>query len=225
MNADLDVLQARLAYQFSDSAYLKTALTHRSAHHDNNERLEFLGDAILGQVIARALYERFPDAREGKLTRMRAKLVRGDTLSDIAEEIEVQAYLILGEGELKAGGRQRRSIRADALEAIFGAICLDADFQDARRVILSLYKSRLAEANPNIEKDPKTLLQEAVQKQGKALPEYRILSKSGQAHDLDFVVECRLKDLGLSETARGKSRRSAEQSAAEKILARIDQSR
>jgi len=222
MSADLDVLQARLAYQFNDTAYLKTALTHRSAHHDNNERLEFLGDAILGQVIARALYERFPDAREGKLTRMRAKLVRGDTLSDIAEEIEVQAYLILGEGELKAGGRQRRSIRADALEAIFGAICLDADFQDARQVIISLYKSRLAEANPNIEKDPKTLLQEAVQKQGKALPEYRILSKSGQAHDLDFVVECRLKDLGLSETASGKSRRSAEQSAAEKILARLD---
>jgi ribonuclease-3 len=221
VSADLDSLQARLAYQFSDLAYLKTALTHRSAHHNNNERLEFLGDAVLGQVIARALYERFPDAREGKLTRMRAKLVRGDTLSDIAEEIEVQVYLILGEGEVKAGGRQRSSIRADALEAIFGAICLDAEFQDARQVILSLYKSRLAEANPNIEKDPKTLLQEAVQKQGKALPEYRILSKSGQAHDLDFVVECRLKDLGLSETARGKSRRSAEQSAAEKILARV----
>jgi len=221
MNADLDRLQARLAYQFNDTAFLTTALTHRSAHHNNNERLEFLGDAVLGQVIARALYERFPGAREGKLTRMRAKLVRGDTLSDIAEEIEVQANLILGEGELKAGGRQRSSIRADALEAVFGAICLDADFQDARRVILSLYKTRLSEANPNIEKDPKTLLQEAVQKQGKALPEYQILSKSGQAHDLNFVVECRLKDLGLSETARGKSRRSAEQSAAEKILARI----
>jgi len=224
MSVDLDVLQARLAYHFNDTEHLKTALTHRSAHQNNNERLEFLGDAVLGQVIARALFERFPDAREGKLTRMRAKLVRGDTLSDIAEEIEVQAYLILGEGELKAGGRQRRSIRADALEAIFGAICLDADFQDARQVILSLYKSRLAETNPDIEKDPKTLLQEAVQKQGMVLPEYRILSKSGQAHDLDFVVECHLKDLGLSETARGKSRRGAEQSAAENILTRIDRS-
>lgn len=221
MKTGLAKLQARIDYQFSDPEHLQTALTHRSADKNNNERLEFLGDAVLGQVIARALFERFPDAREGKLTRMRAKLVRGDTLSEIAEEIELQAQLILGEGELKAGGRQRRSIRADALEAVFGSICLDADFQAVRRVILNLYESRLAEANPDIEKDPKTLLQEAVQKQGKALPEYRILSKSGQAHDLDFMVECHLKDLGITETAKGKSRRNAEQKAAEKVLRRF----
>ncbi len=221
MSRGLVKLQARLGFQFKELALLQTALTHRSAHHNNNERLEFLGDAVLGQVIARALYERFPDAREGKLTRMRAKLVRGVTLSEIADEIGVQAFLILGEGELKAGGRQRRSIRADALEAIFGAICLDSDFYEVRRVILSLFQSRLAEANPDIEKDPKTLLQEAVQKRGKALPEYRILSKSGQAHDLDFVVECRVSDLNLIETAKGKSRRSAEQTAAEKVLQKM----
>lgn len=221
MSVDLGKLQARLGFTFKDLTHLKMALTHRSAHHNNNERLEFLGDAVLGQVIARALFERFPDAREGKLTRMRAKLVRGVTLSEIAGEIEVQEFLTLGEGELKAGGRQRRSIRADALEAIFGAICLDAGFREVRKVILNLFESRLAEANPDIEKDPKTLLQEAVQKQGRALPEYRILSKSGQAHDLDFVVECRLKELGLVETAKGKSRRSAEQTAAEKMLQKI----
>lgn len=221
MSLDLEPLQARIQYQFAELTYLTTALTHRSAHYSNNERLEFLGDAVLGQVIARALFDRFPDAREGKLTRMRAKLVRGGTLSEIAEEIGLQAYLILGEGELKAGGRQRHSIRADALEALFGAICLDSGFDDARQVILSLFQSRLAEANPNIEKDPKTLLQEAVQKRGSVLPEYRILSKTGRAHDLDFVVQCRLIDMDLSEIASGKSRRDAEQAAAAKILANI----
>lgn len=222
MRTGLSKLQSRIGYHFSDPAHLETALTHRSAHHNNNERLEFLGDAVLGQVIARALFERFPDAREGKLTRMRAKLVRGDTLSEIAEEIDIQPNLILGEGELKAGGRQRSSIRADTLEAIFGAICLDADFQKVRAVILKLYESRLAEANPDIEKDPKTLLQEAVQKQGRALPEYQILSRTGQAHDLNFLVECRLTAPDLTATARGKSRRNAEQSAAQKILSRIN---
>ncbi|MCP4010968.1 MAG: ribonuclease III [Proteobacteria bacterium] len=223
MSTGLRKLQARLGYLFDDSRYLEMALTHRSAHKNNNERLEFLGDAVLGLVIARALFERFPDAREGKLTRMRARLVRGDTLSEIAEEIEVQTHLILGEGELKAGGRQRSSIRADALEAIFGAIYLDADSQKVREVILKLYESRLAEANPDIEKDPKTLLQEAVQKQGKALPEYQILSKSGQAHDLEFMVECRLRDMDIAETAKGKSRRNAEQTAAQRMLAKINQ--
>ena len=221
MKRSLDRLQERIGYRFKDVQHLRTALTHRSAQRDNNERLEFLGDAVLGMVIARALYDRFPDAREGKLTRMRAKLVRGDTLAEIAGEIEMQTDLNLGEGELKAGGRQRSSIRADALEALFGAICLDGGIEDARRVVLKLYRTRLQAANPDIEKDPKTLLQEAVQKQGKALPEYRILSKTGQAHDLNFEVECRLRDLDLAETARGKSRRGAEQAAAEKMLARI----
>jgi ribonuclease-3 len=222
MSDHLNKLQARLNYDFADIQHLEIALTHRSAHKNNNERLEFLGDAVLGQVIARALFDRFTEAREGKLTRMRARLVRGVTLSEIADEIGLQNYLTLGEGELKAGGRQRRSIRADALEAIFGAICLDGDFLNARKVILMLYQSRLEQANPNIEKDPKTLLQEALQKQGRALPEYRILSKSGRAHELDFKVECRLMEPGLVETADGKSRRSAEQSAAEKMLTRIN---
>ena len=221
MRDALRKLQERIDYRFEDIQHLKIALTHRSANHENNERHEFLGDAVLGLVIARALFERFPNAREGKLTRMRAKLVRGDTLSEIADEIEVQPCLVLGEGELKAGGRQRRSIRADALEAVFGAVYLDGEFESSRQVILRLYETRLAKANPDIQKDPKTLLQEAVQKRGQALPEYRILSRSGQAHDLDFKVECRLRDLDLVETAQGKSRRSAEQAAAEKILQRI----
>ena len=221
MNDNLITLQSCLNYTFNDVRYLEIALTHRSAHKNNNERLEFLGDAVLGQVIARALYDRFTAAREGKLTLMRTRLVRGTTLSDIADEVGVQNYLILGEGEIKVGGRQRRSIRADALEAIFGAIYLDGDFFNVRKVILMLFRSRLEQANPDIEKDPKTLLQETLQKQGRALPKYTILSKSGRAHELDFKVECRLMDPGLVETAHGKSRRSAEQSAAEKMLTRI----
>jgi len=218
---DYTRLQSSLQYQFEDLQHLTLALTHRSARHQNNERYEFLGDAVLGLVIARALFEKFPDSREGKLTRMRARLVRGETLSEIAEELDVQPFLILGEGELKAGGRQRSSIRADALEALFGAIYLDSDFVTVQSVILKLYTSRLAEANPDIQKDPKTLLQEAVQKMGKALPVYRILSKTGQPHDLCFKVESRLVDLDLVETAQGKSRRNAEQSAAEKLLKKL----
>lgn len=222
MNAGLRKLQNSLGYQFEDSRHLQLALTHRSARHENNERYEFLGDAVLGLVIARALFEKFPESREGKLTRMRAKLVRGVTLSEIADEIGVQPYLTLGEGELKAGGRQRSSIRADSLEAIFGAIYLDSDFRTVRDVILNLYKSRMDVANPDVQKDPKTLLQEAVQKIGKALPVYKIISKTGQAHDLCFKVECRLNDLELVETAQGKSRRSAEQAAAEILLRKLN---
>lgn len=218
MVVEIKQLQQRIGYHFVTNDHLKIALTHRSAKYDNNERYEFLGDAVLGMVIAGALFEQFPEAREGKLTRMRAKLVRGNTLAEIAGEIDLQAHLILGEGELKAGGRRRSSIRADAMEAIIGAIYLDSDFQSVSKVILSLYQSRLEEANPDIEKDPKTLLQEAVQKLGKSLPVYEILSKTGKAHDLDFVVECRLEDMNMRQTAEGKSRREAEQTAASKLL-------
>lgn len=219
MVADIQQLQQRIGYSFNDSDHLKIALTHRSAKYENNERYEFLGDAVLGVVIAYALFAQFPQAREGKLTRMRAKLVRGVTLAEIAKEIKVQDHLILGEGELKAGGRRRNSIRADTIEAILGAIYLDSDFQSVERVILTLYRTRLQHANPDIEKDPKTLLQEAVQKQGNALPAYKILSKTGKAHDLDFTVECHLEDMQLRQTATGKSRRQAEQAAASKLLA------
>lgn len=219
MVEDIRKLQQHLAYTFRDLAHLKTALTHRSAKYENNERYEYLGDAVLGMVIAHALFAQFPDAREGKLTRMRAKLVRGATLAEIAKELDIQACLILGEGELKAGGRRRNSIQADAVEAIIGAIYLDSDFKSVQKIILNLYQSRLKDANPDIEKDPKTLLQEAVQKQGKALPVYQIITKTGKAHDLDFVVECRLVDMSMTETAEGKSRRQAEQAAASKLLA------
>lgn len=218
MVEDIKKLQQRIAYTFRDIAHLKTAMTHRSAKYENNERYEFLGDAVLGVVIAHALFKQFPEAREGKLTRMRAKLVRGETLAEIANELDIQAYLILGEGELKAGGRRRKSIQADAMEAIIGAIYLDSDFISTQKVILNLYQSRLEHANPDIEKDPKTLLQEAVQKQGKALPVYQIITKTGKAHELNFLVECRLVDMSMTERATGKSRREAEQAAASKLL-------
>lgn len=221
MSTHFNLLQKQINYTFNDITLLKVALTHRSTCSNNNERYEFLGDAILGMIIANALFKQFPDAREGKLTRMRAKLVRGETLAEIARELDIQTHLILGEGELKAGGRRRKSIQADAMEAIIGAVFLDSNFDTVKEFILRLYQTRLENTNADIEKDPKTLLQEAVQKKGNALPVYKIISKSGKAHDLNFNIECHLPDLDLIETAVGKSRRSAEQIAASKLLERI----
>lgn len=222
MPLDTQKLQNRLGYQFADQAHLQLALTHRSARAENNERYEFLGDAVLGLVIAGDLFERFPDHREGKLTRMRSTLVRGDTLAKVADELSLQSCLILGSGELKAGGRKRASIRADALEAVLGAIYLDSDFETVRDVILRWFETRLESARPDIEKDPKTLLQETMQKRGLELPEYKIIHKTGHAHDLSFTVECRLTELGLTQTASDKSRRRAEQTAAKLILKQVN---
>lgn len=216
--SNIAALQQQLAYQFKDGRLLKAALTHRSCGRHNNERLEFLGDAVLGTVIARALYENFNTAKEGELTRMRARLVRGETLATIAHELALEQHLLISTGELKSGGRQRSSIRADALEAILGGIYLDSDFATVSRVILALFATRLRTLQPDIDKDAKTRLQEAMQQLNLPLPRYEIISQFGKLHDLSFTVQCTLNEPEQSFIAIGKSRRAAEQQAATNAL-------
>lgn len=207
-----------LRYSFQDQSLLIQALTHRSASSKHNERLEFLGDSVLGQVIAFQLYHRFPDASEGELSRMRASLVRENTLAEIAAELKLGDELHLGSGELKSGGFRRASILADALEAIFGAVYLDGGFAACEHMILGLYESRL-EALPDggTDKDPKTLLQEWLQARKLPLPNYELIASYGEAHAQTFHVSCVLES-GEASEGRGSSRRRAEQQAARKIL-------
>lgn len=196
-------------------------MTHRSsAGQPNNERLEFLGDALLNCVVALTLYERYPQASEGDLSRLRATLVKGDTLAGIAGELELGSCLHLGDGELKSGGYRRHSILADALEAVFGAVYLDSDFDTCRQRILHLYEPRLAALPPVSElKDPKTRLQEQLQAQQRSLPVYSVLAVDGEPHAQRFTIECTVED--LTTVAEGSSRRKAEQTAAREMLERI----
>lgn len=208
-----------IGHQFSDPALLRTALTHRSFGTPNNERLEFLGDGILDCVIAAALYHRFPDLPEGDLSRLRANLVRQETLHGLALTLDIGNHLRLGEGELKSGGASRPSILADALEALFGAVYLDAGFDAATDVIVRLYANLLASLKPGqFQKDAKTRLQEFLQGRKKALPRYQLLETSGAAHVQSFVVACEIDQPAIRTTGTGNSRRIAEQNAAEQAL-------
>lgn len=219
MSGELTILQDALGYHFKDTTLLTTALTHRSAASRNNERMEFLGDAVLGYLISSELYQRFPTATEGVLSRLRASLVKGETLADIATQLKFGDYLILGSGELKSGGFRRRSILADALEAVIGAIYLDSDMDAVRHRIMPLFKPRLEQCDPDaVIKDPKTRLQEYLQAHGNDLPEYSVLTVSGEAHKQTFQVECRLPALDIISTGEGSSRRKAEQQAAQHAL-------
>lgn len=213
-------LAKKLGYQFADLNLLQQALTHRSAGSRNNERLEFLGDAMLGFVIAAELYARHPQAREGELSRMRSSLVRRDTLAELAQELQISRYLRLGPGERKSGGHQRDSIIANALEAVFGAIYLDGGFASCRQCILSLYAEMLGEVpHPDTLKDPKTRLQEYLQACQLALPEYTVLEVTGNAHDQTFRVHCTVNaEEKLVTEGKAGSRRHAEQEAAMKML-------
>ena len=208
-----------LGYEFSDAALLERALTHKSAGAVNNERLEFLGDSILGFTITEALFQSEDNASEGTLTRLRALLVRGATLSEIARELKLGDVLRVGGGEARSGGHQRDSILADALEAVFGAVLLDGGRQQARTVILSLYATRLADL-PGLEelKDPKSQLQELLQGRGLGLPRYSLEKESGPPHARHFEVACAVPDLDVITRAEGTSLRNAEQAAAEKAL-------
>ena len=170
--SSLNALLKKLDYQFADPELLDRALSHRSCGARNNERLEFLGDSILNHVIAHELYLRYPAAREGELSRMRAALVKGETLAEVARELELGSYLRLGAGEMKSGGHRRDSILADTLEAIFGAVLLDQDEAQSRCLILKLFETRLSELAPGVAKDAKTRLQEYLQGRGQKLPEY-----------------------------------------------------
>ena len=212
-------LQRTLGYEFVKPELLLQALTHRSAANKHNERLEFLGDSILSIVISDALYHQFPKATEGDLSRMRATLVRGDTLAIIAQEFALGDYLNLGPGELKSGGFRRESILADAVEAIIGAVYLDSDLEVCRELLLSWYQERLATIQPGVnQKDAKTLLQEHLQGFKKPLPDYQVVNVQGEAHDQTFTVECRIDSLSKPVIGIGSSRRKAEQLAAAQVL-------
>ncbi len=213
-------LLTHLAYTFNDITLLDRALTHRSVGRANNERLEFLGDSLLNFIIAEALFRKFPDAREGDLSRLRATLVKGETLTSVAREFDLGDSLHLGEGELKSGGFRRASILADAVEGIIGAIYLDSDFEQCRTVVESWFASRLSNITlENTDKDPKTRLQEYLQERKKALPVYEVVESRGEAHAQEFVVSCRLDFIDAPCTASSSSKRRAEKLAAEKMLA------
>lgn len=208
-----------LGYSFNNEALLLQALTHRSASNIHNERLEFLGDSILSIIISDALYHQFPKVTEGDLSRMRATLVRGDTLAKVAKEFKLGDYLTLGPGELKSGGFRRESILADAVEAIIGAIYLDSELETVRGLLLGWYEQRLKEIKPGVsQKDAKTQLQEFLQGHKKSLPDYEVVSVEGEAHNQRFTVECRIEGVSDAVAGVGSSRRKAEQQAAAQAL-------
>ncbi|NVK25341.1 MAG: ribonuclease III [Gammaproteobacteria bacterium] len=218
MVKDFSKLSKKLGYTFKDESLLKQAMTHRSFKGAHNERLEFIGDSLLGMVVAEALYFAFPKATEGELTRMRSQIVKGQTLTAIAKELELSEWLLLGPGEMKSGGFRRESILEDAIEAIIGAVYLDSDTEQCKKFILSLVGERLQKLDPKTAlKDPKTQLQEWLQSRKRPLPVYQVESTSGQAHNQTFEVSCTL-DSGAVITAKGTSRRKAEQAAAKEAL-------
>lgn len=217
-------LQKGLAYEFNDVALLKRALTHRSVSNNNNERLEFLGDSVLGSIISRELFQRFPRIDEGQLSRLRSHLVRGQTLAKLAKTIDLSDFMILGQGELKSGGFRRESIQADTLEAIIGAIFIDSDYLATNKVVLRLYKNLLEETNPaDSLKDFKTQLQEFLQKKGSLLPNYELIKTTGQDHNAIFYVRCTLGEENLCIEKNAKSIKRAEQACAELLLGNLKQ--
>ena len=215
-------LDKKLQYRFENEDLLRQALTHRSAPGPNNERLEFLGDAVLDFVISDALFDLYPGADEGDLSRLRASLVRDASLGPIAETLGIGDHLILGSGERKSGGHRRESILADAIEAILGAVYLDAGFDVARQLIETLFAERL-ENLPHVDelRDPKTRLQEWLQARKEPLPSYELEDVSGKAHRQRFTVSCTVRKGNVRSLGEGTSRRNAEQQAAERVLEQL----
>ncbi len=216
---DIDQLQQRLGHTFRNAALLQQALTHRSHSSLHNERLEFLGDSVLNCVVASLLFEKYSKIDEGDLSRLRANLVKQQSLYEIAQRLELSQCLRLGEGELKSGGFRRPSILADTLEALFGAIFLDAGFDAARDVIRAMYVPILQSVDPKtLGKDAKTLLQEYLQGKKIALPQYNVVATHGAAHNQEFEVECLVPKLDIQVFGTGGSRRAGEQAAAKLAL-------
>ncbi len=211
-------LERKLDYTFKDKALLDLALTHRSQGGINNERLEFLGDATLGYVVSEWLFHQYPDAREHDLTLMRAGLVKGASLTEVAREIGLGEHLLLGVGERRSGGHQRASILANAVEAVIGAVLQDGGIQAAERVIRRLFRGRFQSGRIGVEKDAKTRLQEALQARRMDLPEYRVVRQEGDAHDPRFTVECLLRELSIRVEGQASNRRDAEKQAAHLAL-------
>ncbi|OAI50028.1 hypothetical protein AYO45_00160 [Gammaproteobacteria bacterium SCGC AG-212-F23] len=215
-------LYRALGYTFNDEKLLKLALTHRSSNDENNERLEFFGDSVVNFVISEAVFNRFPQAQEGDLSRWRASLVNRDTLGELGRQFDLGRYLILGQGELRSGGNQRLSIISCCMEAVIGAIYFDSDLETVRKCILRWYEPILnaIPAGGSI-KDPKTQLQELLQGRKLSLPTYAVESIGGEVHQQIFVVNCFVRSLQATTTGRGASRRRAEQNAAELMLEKI----
>jgi ribonuclease-3 len=215
----LSVLQSRLDYHFRNDGLLALALTHRSAEKNHNQRLEFLGDAVLGFIVAEELYQRYPDAPEGDLSQLRAALVNRETLSGLARDLELGELLVLGQGERKSGGHRRDSILCDAMEALLGAVYLDGGAEACRGCILRLLHERLAQDPADgSSKDPKTRLQELMQAGAHALPDYQVVAIRGEEHEQEFEVSCSIAPLAHSTSGTGRTRRLAEQQAARQAL-------
>lgn len=222
MQGALAALQARLQHSFTDARLLQLAVTHRSFSAEHNERLEFLGDSVLNLAVASLLYGRLVDQPEGDLSRVRASLVKQDTLHRLALELDLSAVLRLGEGEVRSGGRARPSILADALEALIGAVYLDAGYDAAQQLVHRLFaKMDIGSTLSGAAKDPKTELQEWLQGRKRPLPVYRVVATLGAAHRQTFDVECRIDDESLVERGIGASRRAGEQAAAAAMLIQL----
>lgn len=224
MTKNISLLIKRLGYQFQDEELVNLALSHRSVGANNNERLEFLGDSIVNFLMAEALYEKYPDCREGDLSQMRAQLVKGETLAELAREFSLGDFLNLGQGELKSGGFRRQSILADTVEALIGAMYIDSDMTTCREHVLRWYHSRLEKISPKAIKDPKTSLQELLQSTQRALPIYRLLETTGSDHQQQFTIECEIEHLSKRFVGNGNNRRAAEQAAAKQALELLKQS-
>ena len=219
VNDNITDLQQRLGYEFRDAGLITTALTHRSYDKNHNERLEYLGDSILGFIIAEALYHHFPDQPEGILTRFRASLVKRESLARVARSLDLGEYLLLGTGEKRSGGWRRDSILSNTLEAIIGAIYLDSDILTCKQFVLGLFQQHIDKLSPDKQtKDPKTELQEYLQARKLDLPDYQVVAEEGEAHNRRFTVECRIDALNSITSAQGRSKRAAEQTAAQKTL-------
>ena len=211
---DVEAFARRIGHRFADAALLRRALTHRSHGAAHNERLEFLGDSVLNCAVACELYRRFPHLPEGELSLLRAQLVNQETLAAVAHGLELGRLMLLGEGELRSGGGERPSILADAIEAVVGAVFLDAGYEAALDVVQVMLSDALAHLDPAAAKDPKTTLQEHLQARRVGLPRYAVIATRGAAHQQEFEVECVIPELGIRTLGAGSNRRSAEQHAA-----------
>lgn len=223
MSSSFSKLESSIRYQFKDTALLERALTHRSANAVNNERLEFLGDAVLNFIVADILFHKFVHAHEGQLTRLRSSLVKEQALANWAREFSLSDYIVLGLGEKKSGGFRRESILADCVEAIIGAIYLDSDFETCVSTIKTWLDKKISENNISGQKDPKTQLQEWLQGKKLALPTYEVIDITGKPHEQTFTVKCEVDCYPSGVTAQARSRRIAEQEAAKQLLERLQE--